>query len=369
MLRTDTDIISVSSKELSTIVKDVVKSANAVDLVYVRDNEPGIQRIKKGKGFSYLYKSKKITKKSELERFKKLVIPPAWKSVWICTLDNGHLQATGIDQKNRKQYKYHTLWNALRNHTKFYRLYEFGKTLPQIRIRIEQDLNLPGMPPEKVLALVVSLMERTNIRVGNNIYEKLYGSYGLTTLKDKHVTFSSNKVHFKFVGKKGISHSISLNNKKLATLVKKCKDIPGKELFQYEDEGGNYRSIDSGMVNTYIKEISGSDFSAKDFRTWSGTIHALLALKMLGYCETKTETKNKISEALEMVSVQLGNTRNVCKKYYVHPAIISLYENNQLERYFKALDKIEENDNKADLTCEEKVLMRIFEKETLNLKK
>src|ERR1700741_3571702 len=153
MLRTDTDIISVSSKELSTIVKDVVKSANAVDLVYVRDNEPGIQRIKKGKGFSYLYKSKKITKKSELERFKKLVIPPAWKSVWICTLDNGHLQATGIDQKNRKQYKYHTLWNALRNHTKFYRLYEFGKTLPQRRIRIEQDLNLPGMPPENILAL------------------------------------------------------------------------------------------------------------------------------------------------------------------------------------------------------------------------
>lgn len=363
------EISKLTAKKITSILKDSVKSAEAVNLVYVRDAEPGIRRVKKGKNFHYVLKDKKLNDKKEIERIKKLVIPPAWENVWICLLENGHLQATGIDLKKRKQYKYHTLWNSLRNHTKFYRLYEFGTALPRIRLQLEKDLSLPGLPVDKILALVVSLMERTNIRVGNGLYEKLYGSYGLTTLKDKHVKFSGNKVQFTFKGKKGINHSISVNNKRLAGLVKKCRDIPGKELFQYMDENKKYHSIDSGMVNEYIKKISGKDFSAKDFRTWSGTIYAFLAFKSLGCCDTLTETKKKIVEALDIVSKQLGNTRNVCKKYYVHPIVISLFEDKRIENYFKALDKIETNNSKTDLTAEEKVLMKIFEKESISTKK
>ncbi|MEO6304422.1 MAG: DNA topoisomerase IB [Bacteroidia bacterium] len=368
MLVVADEIIKLTPKKLTSILKDSVKSAEAVNLTYVKDAEPGIRRIKRGKNFSYVLKDKKVKGKKELERIKKLVIPPAWENVWICLLENGHLQATGVDLKKRKQYRYHPLWNSLRNHTKFYRLYEFGAALPQMRLQLEKDLSLSGLPLQKILALVVSLMERTNIRVGNGLYEKLYGSYGLTTMKDKHVKFSGNNVNFTFKGKKGIHHSISINNKRLATLVKKCRDIPGKELFQYIDEQKNNHCIDSGMVNEYIKKISGKDFSAKDFRTWSGTIHAFLAFKSLGCCDTQTETKKRIMEALDIVSKQLGNTRNVCKKYYVHPVIISLYEDKRLENYFKELDKIETND-KSELTQEEKVLMKIFEKESITQKK
>jgi len=230
-------------------------------------------------------------------------------------------------------------------------------------LRLEKDLALPTLGEEKVLAAVVSLMERTNIRVGNNFYEKLYGSYGLTTLKDKHVKIEGNNLKFTFKGKKGVPHDISIKNNKLSKIVKQCRDIPGKELFQYFDENGEKHSIDSGMVNEYIKEICGGcDFTAKDFRTWAGTVRALLALNSIGCCETQTETKRKIVEALDMVSKDLGNTRTVCKKYYVHPLILSLYESKELDKYTTELDKIEKNDNKADLTPEEKVLMKILEK-------
>jgi DNA topoisomerase-1 len=368
MLTEINPIINLTPKELSSILKDSVKSAEAVNLIYVKDADPGIRRVKSGKKFQYILKDRKLNSKKELERINKLVIPPAWENVWICLLENGHLQATGMDVKNRKQYRYHPLWNSLRNHTKFNNLYEFGTALPTIRLHLEKDLSLPGLPLDKVLALVVSLMERTNIRVGNGLYEKLYGSYGLTTLKDKHVKFSGANVQFTFKGKKGIHHSISIDNKRLATLVKKCRDIPGKELFQYIDDNNNHHSIDSGMVNEYIKRISGKDFSAKDFRTWSGTIHAFLAFKSLGCCETLTETKKKVQEALDIVSKHLGNTRNVCKKYYVHPVLINLFEDKRLENYFKKLDKIEVNDHKSDLTMEEKILMKILAKESMTSK-
>ena len=211
-----------------------------------------------------------------------------------------------------------------------------------------------------MLATVVSLMERTNIRVGSNFYEKLYGSFGLTTLKDKHVAVEQKKITFCFKGKKGIEHNITLKNKKLAAIVKQCRDIPGKELFQYYD-GDERRSIDSGMVNDYIRQISGSDFTAKDFRTWSGTVQAFLAFKEMGVAETDTDTKKKIAAALDQVSAQLGNTRTICKKYYVHPVIVSLYETNGLEKYIRQLDKISVNDNKSGLTAEEKMVMKILE--------
>jgi DNA topoisomerase-1 len=354
------ELLKLPKRKMDKVIGDVVKSAEIVNLVYVTDTSPGIVRVKKGKGFQYVLESKKVTDPQILDRIKKLVIPPAWKEVWICTLANGHLQATGLDLLQRKQYRYHHVWNHLRNQTKFYRMQEFGKALPAIRLRLEKDLALPVLCREKVLAAVVCLMERTHIRVGNGLYEKLYGSFGITTLKDKHAVIKGKAMSFSFKGKKGVMHNISIRNAKLAKIVKQCKDIPGKELFQYYDENGQHKDIDSGMVNQYIKEISGSDFTAKDFRTWAGTVQALLAFKELGPGETEAETKQRIVAALDAVSQQLGNTRAVCKKYYVHPVLLSLYEDKSLNDYLNALDRIEKNDGISGLTPEEKIMMKIL---------
>jgi len=355
------ELPKISKRKLRSIVKDEEKTAMAADLVYVSDKEEGIERRKKGDQFEYYFKGELIKDDEELLRIKHLVIPPAWEKVWICKKENGHLQATGFDTKNRKQYRYHPNWNALRNHTKYYRLLEFGKALPAIRLQLEKDLSISKLTERKVLAAVVSLMERTSIRIGNSFYEKSYGSFGLTTLKDRHVKFKGNSVNFSFKGKKGVDHNITLQSKKLASIIKKCRDIPGKELFQYYDEEGNRHSLDSGLVNCYIREISNADFTAKDFRTWAGTVHAFLALKSIGMHESATEAKRKIVEALDTVSEQLGNTRTVCKKYYVHPLILSLYENKKLEKYISELDKIEKDDGKASLSPEEKMVMKILE--------
>ena len=354
------ELPKLSKSKLKNIIKDEEKTARAANLLYVTDKESGIERKKQGDKFDYFFKGEKIKDDEELLRIKHLVIPPAWTKVWICSKQNGHLQATGYDVKNRKQYRYHPHWNSLRNHTKFYKLIDFGKVLPDMRLHLEKDISTPGLNLKKVLAAVVSLMERTNIRVGNSFYEKTYGSFGLTTLKDKHVKFNGHSVSFAFIGKKGVSHNITLKNKKLASIIKKCRDVPGKELFQFYDDEGNHHSIGSGLVNDYIREISGADFTAKDFRTWAGTIQAFLALKSIGCCETKTETKRRIAEALDIVSEHLGNTRTVCKKYYVHPLILSLYESGKLEKYIAELDEIEKNDDKADLTPEEKIVMKIL---------
>jgi DNA topoisomerase-1 len=354
-------ILKLSKRKISSIIKNPVKTAEAVNLVYVTNTQPGINRLKAGSTFEYFYQGTMVTDQETLDRIKTLVIPPAWEDVWICKLANGHLQATGVDGKMRKQYRYHPLWNVLRNQTKFYRLREFGKVLPAIRLQLEKDISLPGLPQEKVLATVVSLMERTNIRVGNCFYEKLYGSFGLTTFKDKHVSIEGQKLRFEFKGKKGVSHDINLKSRRLASIVQKCKDIPGKELFQYYTETGETKTIDSGMVNDYIKKTSGGDFTAKDFRTWAGTVNALLAFKDLGFSETKTELKKNIVAALDTVASHLGNTRTVCKKYYVHPVLLSLYEDQSLKKYINQLDSIENDDNKSDLTMEEKVLMKILE--------
>lgn len=354
------EVIAQISKKKIRHLKDPKKTAQAVNLVYVSDRDAGITRRRAEKGFDYYLNGKKIRSKETLLRIKKLVIPPAWEEVWICPLENGHLQATGIDTKKRKQYRYHPLWNALRNHTKFYRLFQFGLALPEMRVTIEKDLSLEGLPLRKVLATVVSIMERTNIRIGNCSYEKMYGSFGLTTFKDQHVKVEGNKIRFSFKGKKGVYHDIKIDSKRLAKIVKNCQEIPGKELFQYYDENGERRDVSSGMVNDYIKEISGGDFTAKDFRTWSGTVQALLAFKELGFSETQTGTKKNIVAALDLVSDLLGNTRTVCKKYYVHPLILSLYETQTLDKYLKQLDDLQVDDNKSDLTKEEKLLMNIL---------
>ncbi len=356
---------SITKRTIRTIISDPEKTANAVNLVYVRDTQPGIKRVKRGRDFIYLYKNKPVKDPAILSRIKSLVIPPAWENVWICSLTNGHLQATGLDVKKRKQYRYHPSWSELRNQTKFYRLLEFGKTLPLIRERVEKELALPGLPLNKVLATVVSVMEHTSIRVGNNMYEKLYGSYGLTTLKDNHVKWNGDTMKFCFKGKKGVQQNISISSKRLSRIVKQCRDIPGKELFQYYDEQRNHKCIDSGMVNQYLKEITGQDFTAKDFRTWSGTLHALKAFKQFGCVNSKAEAKKNILAALDTVAGHLGNTRTVCKKYYVHPLVITLYENSCLEKYLQQVKAIEKNNKIKGLTLEEKVMMRILEKETL----
>jgi DNA topoisomerase-1 len=363
----DLQIISrLKPSKIVKIMKDPEASAKAVHLVYTTDAETaGITRKKTGKKYSYFKEGEKIRDKEEITRINKLVIPPAWENVWICALDNGHLQATGLDAKMRKQYRYHPLWSALRNHTKFYRMLQFGYALPQMRLHLEQDLAIRNFEKRKILALIVSLMQRTNIRIGNNAYEKLYGSFGLTTLKDKHVQINGQKITFSFKGKKGIMHHIDLKSKRLAKLVQKCREIPGRELFQYIDEDGTRHSIDSGMVNEYIKEISGEDFTAKDFRTWSGTVNAFIAFKEIGYAENDSEYKRKVKEALEIVASHLGNTSTVCRKYYVHPLVINLYENNTIKKYFDELEEIEENDGKADLTHEEKLVLKILENEKM----
>jgi len=363
----EAEIISqLKPSKILKIMKDPEKSAQAVKLVYTSDSEKsGITRKKRNNKYQYFLEGKRISSKEEIDRINKLVIPPAWENVWICTLENGHLQATGLDAKNRKQYRYHPLWNALRNHTKFYRMLQFGQTLPSIRLQLEKDMALRSLEKRKVLAVVVSLMERTNIRIGNNIYEKLYGSFGLTTLKDKHIDIKGEKIHFSFKGKKGIYHDIDLKSRKLAKAVQNCKDIPGKELFQYYDEEGKRQPIDSGMVNDYIREISGEDFTAKDFRTWSGTVNALIAFKEIGLAETQKEHKSNIRKALDIVAEHLGNTSTVCRKYYVHPLIINLYENDSITKYLQELDDIEKNDGKTGLTREEKIVMKILETEKL----
>jgi DNA topoisomerase-1 len=340
--------------------KDGEKAATLVKLVYVKDSAEGISRFKKGSGFTYFFNNKPVRDASAVERIHKLAIPPAWTNVWICPLANGHIQATGLDVRNRKQYRYHAAWNLMRSETKFHHLYEFGKTLPAIRATVEKDLAEKELTQKKVLALVVSLMEKTHIRIGNKEYEKLNGSYGLTTLKNKHAHINGSSVVFSFKGKKGVRHDITLQNKKLVKAVKQCREIPGKELFQYYDAEGNRHPVDSGMVNQYIKEISGGDFSAKDFRTWAGSLHALEAFSSLDEALTEGECKKNIIAVLDAVSKKLGNTRNVCKKYYVHPVLLKLYEEKKLHSCLKTPGFAELNSGLTRFSPEEETLMRIL---------
>jgi DNA topoisomerase-1 len=339
------------------------RTAEAASLLYVTDTTPGILRAKKGSGFSYTLDNVIVRDPEVLLRIRKLAIPPAWTNVWICTKANGHIQATGYDVRGRKQYKYHPQWSAVRNQTKFHRLYEFGKELPKLRKRIEEDMCSTKLTRGKVLATVVSLMERTFIRVGNSEYEKLYGSYGLTTMKDGHVDINGATMKFSFKGKKGIFHAITLKNKRLARIVKACRDIPGKELFQYFNDDGVRCSIDSGMVNEYLREATSKDFTAKDFRTWAGTLSILSSFKAIGQAATQSEVRKNVLQALDEVSAKLGNTRTICKKYYVHPEIIRMYEGQTLQKYLDQLDAIEKCDSENDdLTQDEKVLMKILKR-------
>jgi DNA topoisomerase-1 len=346
-------------------IKNISEALNeqlTVTLRYVSDSlHPGLKRVKKGKSFSYIDHEGNLCKSEDvLKRIKSLVIPPAWKDVWICLHADGHLQATGVDTKNRKQYRYHPAWVQLRNEDKFYRLRNFGFCLADIREKVANDLKRSGMGKDKVVALIISLLESTCIRIGNECYQKLYGSHGLTTMRDKHVKFDGTKVIFRFKGKKGVYHDISCGLGKLAQLVKKCKDIPGQELFQYYDENGSHHPVSSDDVNDYLKSITGMHYTAKDFRTWSGSVMALKFLLEKGIYETKKECKQNVIDIIDQVSEKLGNTRTVCKKYYIHPVVISNYEDNTLisklvEGKIKELDK--------RLNPEENLLLNLLDAE------
>jgi DNA topoisomerase-1 len=350
-----------SKNVLKAAVNNPFKSATAGNLVYISAGQEGILRKRKGESFYYMMGNKKIRDKDILERIRKLVIPPAWEEVWICKTENGHLQATGMDALKRKQYRYHPSWNAIRNQTKYYRLLDFSRHLTGMHKVLEKDLSLPGLPREKVLAAVVRLLERTSIRIGNSFYEKMYGSFGLTTLKNYHVTVNGTKMFFHFKGKKGIRHRIDLRSKRLANIVKGCKEIPGKELFEYMDEEGLVHNVDSGMINEYIHTISGGDFSAKDFRTWAGSTQALLGFIEAGDFESPAEMNKKILSVFDLVAKQLGNTRTVCKKYYVHPLIVKLYEEKKLTKYIGQIGQHAACDTFSGLSPEENILKMILE--------
>ncbi|HLN53911.1 MAG TPA: hypothetical protein VK212_09400 [Lentimicrobium sp.] len=307
--------LGISNRQIKAALKSEEASAKAARLIYVNDTIPGIERKRIGNKFKYYFKYKEVTDTETLLRIKNLSIPPAWEKVWICANPQGHLQVTGFDQANRKQYRYHPSWNVLRSHTKYFRLFDFGLKLPLIRSRIDADLKKPGLTREKVLALVISILDTAFIRIGNSIYEKLNGSYGLTTLKNKHVKIDGTTIRFNFIGKKGIKTNASIKSKRLSNIVRMCREIPGKQLFGYINEEGIVSGIDSGMVNNYLKEISSGDFTAKDFRTWAGSVSAIRALRELGPWINQTDLKRKINLMYDMVANDLGNTRNVCKKH------------------------------------------------------
>jgi DNA topoisomerase-1 len=323
------------SKVIPFPTKDPLVAAEQAGLEYTSDNTPGIKRVAQGESFRYSYPDgKPVTDEPTLKRIASLVIPPAWTDVWICASPYGHLQAVGRDAKGRKQYRYHPAYRSQRDQTKYGRMLAFGAALPKIRERIDDDLKLPGLPKKKVLATVVQLLNRTGMRIGNDEYVKQNDSFGLTTLKDKHVKIDGGTMRFKFKGKSGQLQDIELEDPRLAKIVKRCRDIPGWELFQYVDDAGEKCRITSTDVNNYIKEITGEDFTAKDFRTWGGTGWAALVFEELGPAENATEAKKRMIEAIKSVSAKLGNRPATCKKYYVHPAILESYSDGSL---FEAL--------------------------------
>lgn len=347
------------------LAHEPAQAAKAARLVYMSDTMPGISRQHTGNPFTYCdAKGRAITDEPTLARIKSLALPPAWQKVWISAKPNGHLQATGIDTKNRKQYRYHPRWNQLRSETKFSRMMAFGRTLPTLRQRLHSDLEQRELSREKVIAIALSVMEQTLIRVGNAAYEKEYGTYGLTTLKDRHVKADGANVQFSFKGKKGVYHDITLHDRRLSRLVKACRDIPGKELFQYIGDDGNRHAIDSGMINDYLHETMGDEFSAKDFRTWAGTANAMRLLTELGTCETAKDRKKNVNTVLDEVSKQLGNTRTVCRKHYVNPQLLDAYECEDLSPYIRQKNRYRQT-SPHGLDGVEKLLLQFLEDQSM----
>ncbi len=331
--------------------------AAAAGLVHVCDSEAGLVRLRRGPGFSFRDRGGRALDAETLARVKSLAIPPAWREVWICPQPNGHIQATGRDARGRKQYLYHPAWRDFRDRHKFDHAVSFGKLLPKIRYRINADLGLRGMVREKVLATIVLLLDKTHIRVGNIEYARDNGSYGLTTLRTRHLAIAGTEVRFEFTGKSGRTWRLPVRDRRVALIVRRLQDLPGQHLFKYVDADGALSTVDSADVNAYLREISGADVSAKDFRTWAGTVLAAVALAALGPFETKVQAKAKLKAAIEAVATRLGNTPTICRKCYVHPAIPAAYLAGTLPAF--------EVDGDADtgLSSEERAVLRLLERE------
>lgn len=332
------------------------KLARAVSLHYVTDHSPGFTRTRAGTGWSYAKAGRTVRDKTTLKRIRSLAIPPAWQDVWICSDPDGHLQATGLDAKGRKQYRYHQRWGAVRAQVKYHRLHAFGKHLPALRKQIAHDLRKQAMPKEKVIAGVVALMQRTRIRIGNKAYEQQNNSFGLTTLKDRHVKHDKKGIRLKFKGKSGVVHDIALHSARLARLVQRCKELPGQELFQYVDDQGIVHNVDSGMVNEYVRSASGGEFSSKDLRTWMGSACCVDALLDKDVPETQAACAECINEAMDEVARQLGNTRAVCKAHYVHPGVVRSFNEGGLSELAKG---VRQSRGPAGLSRSERVLLKI----------
>jgi len=309
----------------AVLVADPADSAEEAGLRYVSDDRPGYSRKANGNDFEYFdTEGKRIRDEQRLLRIKRLAVPPAWTHVWICPSPNGHLQASGRDARRRKQYRYHERWREVRDENKFARLADFAKALPQIRKRVRHDIKLPGLPREKVIATVVRLLERTLIRVGNEEYARENKSFGLTTMKNRHVKVDGPQLRFRFRGKSGRQHEVDVTDRRIAKIVSKCQDLPGQNLFQYVNNGET-RDVTSQDVNDYLREISGENFTAKDFRTWAGTLLAAIALNLQSKFESQKQAKANIKMAICAVAEVLGNTPAICRKCYVHPAIVEAY--------------------------------------------
>jgi DNA topoisomerase-1 len=313
------------------------QSARAASLRYVSDASPGIARHPFGKSFRYLAPGgTAVREPATLARIRSLAVPPAWREVWICRREDGHLQATGRDARGRKQYRYHPRWRAKRDEAKYGRVAALVRALPRIRARVTRDLSLPGLPREKVLATLVRLLETTFIRVGNQEYARENDSFGLTTLRENQVRVHGAKLRFEFRGKSGVEHAIELSNPRLAAIVRRMQDLPGEELFQYVDEQGETRTVESADVNAYLREAAGAEFTSKDFRTWAGTTLACEALRAIGPAVSQVEAKRNLARAVEAVAARLGNTRTVCRKCYIHPRVLERYLDGTLTACLRA---------------------------------
>jgi DNA topoisomerase-1 len=351
----------MAAEPLPASIQEARQAARAAALRYVSDEGPGIARRRVGKGFSYrLPQGGPVKDPATLRRIKALAIPPAWTQVWICPHENGHIQATGRDEKGRKQYRYHPRWRETRDAAKFGHMVEFARALPRIREQVEAHLRLPGLPREKVLATIVRLLETTLIRVGNDDYAKQNGSYGLTTLRNRHVEVAGSQLRFSFKGKSGKSWQLQISDRRIAHILRDCQDMPGQELFQYVGEDSAQHGIDSGDVNDYLREIAGAEVTAKDFRTWAGTVLAALALHEFERFDTQAAAKRNVKRAIEEVAGRLGNTPTICRKCYVHPGVLDLYMDGGLALQVKKEAEAELHEEAAGLKPEEAAVLGLL---------
>ena len=342
---------------------DAEGAAEDAGLRYVTDAEPGIRRRRAGRGFSYTDPDgRRITDRRLLARIKSLAIPPAWTDVWICPSPSGHLQATGRDARGRKQYRYHPRWRHARDEVKYERIIAFGQALPRIRKRVDRDLGLPGLPRERVLAAVVRLLEKTRVRVGNEEYARENRSFGLTTLRNRHAEVGHSRIRFRFRGKGGKEQDVELSDRRLARIVARCQDLPGQALFTYLGEDGEPRTVDSADVNEYLREITGQDFTAKDFRTWSGTVLAAWALSELEEFDSEAQAKKNVVRAVEAVAEHLGNTPAISRKSYVHPTVIDAYLDGDVVRAARERAEQRLSESLDDLAAEEAAVLALLRK-------